>query len=227
MCAMQARGTHSLAAESLWAHLAGFLTHCTGVKTEAPRGESGLPGSHIHRGLKAAPPSHTRRLEGSQRPRPAQPALPPTLVPIPGDNRHVRTRGSGRSRHCRGSAQVPQASVPHRVPARNRGSTRFPARARGRGGGGGRQRGLCSRSLSAVAAARGPRPPCRPSLRPAQQRSPQLGKETWARVPAGGGVLNRAPGGGGPRAPLGRERDPFPPLLPALRLPAAGGLGAT
>lgn len=122
---------------------------------------------------------------------------------------------------------MPQASVPHRVPARNRGSTRFPARARGRGGGGGRQRGLCSRSLSAVAAARGPRPPCRPSLRPARQRSPQLGKETWARVPAGGGVLNRAPGGGGPRAPLGRDRDPFPPLLPALRLPAAGGLGAT
>lgn len=28
---------------------------------------------------------------------------------------------------------MPQASVPHRVPARNRGSTRFPARARGRG----------------------------------------------------------------------------------------------
>lgn len=134
--------------------------------------------------------------------------------------------GSGRSRHCGGSALVPQAAAPHHVPPLAAGCPPpCLARAPGRGGGGGRRRGLCSRCRSAAAAARGPRPPCRPSLRPARQQSPQLRR----RVPGLGSQAGKGPP---PKPPSQRTQSgsgpregPAPsPGARALRLLAARDL---
>lgn len=102
------------------------------------------------------------------------------------------------------------------------------ARAPGRGGGGGRRRGLCSRCRSAAAAARGPRPPRRPSLSPARQQSPQLKRR-------GPGLVSRARQGSCAEAPepenpdwLGAERGARPlPWRPGVAAPGCQRLGAT
>lgn len=187
----------------------------------------------MHIGLKAAPLPQIRRPQGggaSQPPRPTQRALPPTLAPILGENCHVRTGGggSGRYRHCRGSAQVPQASVPYQVPARHRVPTPLPSPCSGLGRGRGQAAGSLFPQPERSGGGKRSAPPS-----PAQA-APRATTEPTAQE----GVVGRGPSGkqGPVRRNLAREdrerlwvergARSFPGT-PALRLPAAGGLEAT
>lgn len=137
--------------------------------------------------------------------------------------------GSGGSQHCRGSAGVPEASARSHVPAHYRVPTPLPGPRLGPGRGQGQAAGSLFPQPERSGGGKGSAPPVPAQPAPCATAEPIAQKErSWVGVPAGERILHRGLSAGGLRAPRGREKGPLPPpCTPALRLPAAGGLGVT